>query len=101
MSHSSHLDLVVLAHVAGTSVAAKGVTACNQEATYPQLSWSPGRELWGFGSEGGGGLILAAQATVDQDSGSVGGSVLGLLGFQCGRWGFFSVQRTVLSLTRF
>ena len=27
--------------------------------------------LWGFGSEGGGGLILAAQATVDQDSGSV------------------------------
>jgi len=59
------------------------------------------QEVDKFGSEGGGGLILAAQVAVDQDSGSVGGSVLGLLGFQCGRWGFFSVQRTVLFLTRF
>ena len=68
---SSHHDLVVLAHVAGTSAAAKGVTAGNQEVDK-------------FGSEGGGGLILAAQVAVDQDSGSVGGSVLGLLGFQRG-----------------
>ena len=81
MSHSWHHDLVVLAHVAGTSAAAKGVTAGNQEVDK-------------FGSEGGGGLILAAQVAVDQDSGSVGGSVLGLLGFQCGRWGFFSVRST-------
>jgi len=59
------------------------------------------QEVDKFGSEGGGGLILAAQATVDQDSGSVGGSVLGLLGFQRGCWGFFSVQRTALFLTLF
>ena len=38
---SSHHDLVVLAHVAGTSAAAKGVTAGNQEATYRRLSWPP------------------------------------------------------------